>query len=252
MHQEKKRLIILFKIMIPKLSIVIPTYNEEGNIKALLEKTREILKSIPISFELVVVDDNNKDQTRSIVKELQKTNPQIVLIERDNERGLATALMRGYNASQGQYLGAMDADLAHNPEYLPEMIKLLDSNEADFVIGSRYVRGASFKGKPLLNKVASLCGQFLIKIILGLSVKDTSNNYRVFKKEIWEKIKNQLHPDGNIMLTEIVHRASENNFRIREVPIFYIERRLGKSKLSVFKETIKFFKNIWKIKFNKK
>ena len=107
--------------MIPKLSIVIPTYNEEGNIKILLEKTGEILKSVPISFELIVVDDNSKDKTRPIIRELQKTNPQIVLIERDNERGLATTLVRGYNASQGQYLGAMDADLAHNPEYLPEI-----------------------------------------------------------------------------------------------------------------------------------
>lgn len=231
-----------------KLSIVIPTYNEEGNIKTLLETTSEILRSIPVSFELIVVDDNSKDKTRLIVKELQKNNPQIVLIERDNERGLATALIRGYNASQGQYLGAMDADLAHNPEYLPEMIKLIDSDKADFVIGSRYVKGASFTGKPLLNKMASLGGQFLIKIILGLNVKDTSNNYRIFKREIWDKVKNQLHPDGNIMLTEIVYRAYKNNFRITEIPISYIERRMGKSKLSVFKETIKFFKNIRKIK----
>ena len=232
----------------PKLSIVIPTYNEEGNIKTLLETTCKILKGIPISFELIVVDDNSKDQTRPIIRKLQKNNPQIVLIERDNERGLATALVRGYNASKGQYLGAMDADLAHNPEYLPEMIKILDSDKADFIIGSRYVKGASFEGKPLLNRMASLIGQFLIKIILGLNIKDTSNNYRVFKREIWEKIKNQLHPDGNIMLTEIVYRASKNNFRIREIPILYIERRLGKSKLSVAKETSKFFKNIWKIK----
>ena len=233
-----------------KLSIIIPAYNEEGNIKTLLETTDEILQSIPVTFELIVVDDNSKDKTRPIVRELQKINPRITLIERDNERGLATALVRGYNASQGQYLGAMDADLAHNPEYLPKMIGLLDSNKADFIIGSRYAKGATFTGKPLLNKIASLSGQFLIKIILGLNVKDTSNNYRIFKKEIWEKIKNQLHPDGNIMLTEIVYRAYKNNFRIAEIPISYIERRAGKSKLSVFKETVKFFKNIWKIKFN--
>src|SRR3989344_6185855 len=231
-----------------RLSIVIPTYNEQDNIKTLLETTSRVLKAIPISFELIVVDDNSKDQTRPIVRELKKTNPEIILIERDNERGLATALIRGYQASQGQYLGAMDADLAHNPEYLPEMIKILDSGKADFVIGSRYVKGAKFEGKPLLNRMASLVGQFLIKIILGLNVKDTSNNYRVFKREIWEKIKDRLHPDGNIMLTEIVYLAKKNNFRVREVPILYIERRLGKSKLSVFKETGKFFKNIRKIK----
>ncbi len=231
-----------------KLSLVIPTYNEEGNIKTLLETTSRALKSIPISFELIVVDDNSQDQTRPIVKDLQKTNPEIILIERNTERGLATALTRGYQASRGQYLGAMDADLAHDPKYLPEMIRLLDSGQADFVIGSRYIPGAKFEGKPLLNRMASLAGQFLIKIILGLSVKDTSNNYRVFRKNIWEKIKDRLHPEGNIMLTEIVYLAAKNNFRIKEIPILYLERRLGKSKLSVFKETTKFFKNIWKIK----
>ena len=231
-----------------KLSLVIPTYNEEGNIKTLLETTNKILKTIPISFELIVVDDNSKDETRPIVKKLQKTNPEIVLIERNTERGLATALVRGYNTSHGQYLGAMDADLAHDPKYLPEMIKILNSGEADFVIGSRYVKEAEFKGKPILNQMASLIGQFLIKIILKLKIKDTSNNYRIFKRTVWEKIKNQLHPEGNIMLTEIVYLAVKNNFKIKEIPILYIERRIGKSKLSVFKETMKFFKNIWKIK----
>ncbi len=231
-----------------QLSLVIPTYNEEENIKNLLETTSRILKIIPISFELIVVDDGSKDQTRSIGKKLQKDNKEIILIERDKERGLATALIRGYEASQGQYLGAMDADLAHDPKYLLTMINLLNLNQADFIIGSRYVKGAQFKGKPILNLMASIVGQFLVKIILGVKVKDSSNNYRIFKREVWEKIKNQLHSDGNIMLTEIVYRASQNNFRIREIPILYIERRIGKSKLSLFKETIKFFKNIWKIK----
>lgn len=231
-----------------KLSVVIPTYNEEGNIGRLLKLTHEILRSESISHELIVVDDGSKDKTREIIKNLQRNIAEIILIERDNERGLATALIRGYNQARGRYLGSMDADFAHDPKYLPDMIKLLDSGQTDFVIGSRYVRGARFEGKPVLNKLASLTGQWLIKILLGIKVNDTSNNYRVFKKEIWDKIKNRLHPDGNIMITEIAYLAEKNNFKIKEVPIFYIERRLGKSKLSVFKETVKFFKNIWRIK----
>ena len=128
------------------------------------------------------------------------------------------------------------------------MIQLLENGGADFVIGSRYLPGSRFEGKPLINKITSIIGQLVVKLLLNIQVTDTSNNYRIFKKEIWEKIKNKLHPEGNIMITEIVYLAEKNGFRIKEIPIVYIERRHGKSKLSVFKETLRFFKNIWKIK----
>ena len=248
MLPAKKPPILSLKIMEIKLSIVIPTYNEEGNIEQLLKLIREVLLSESISHELIIVDDSSKDKTREIIRTLQKNIPEIVLIERNNERGLATALVRGYNEARGFYLGSMDADLAHDPKYLPAMIHILDKKEADFVIGSRYVQGAKFEGKPIINKLASIMGQLLIKTLLGIKIKDTSNNYRVFRKEIWKRIKDKLHPEGNIMITEIAYLAEKNNFKIKEIPIVYIERRLGKSKLSVAKETSKFFKNIWKIK----
>lgn len=231
-----------------KISIIIPTYNEESNIVVLLKKIHDILTPLGINHELIIVDDASKDQTRARVKELATAKPQIILIERDNERGLASAMVRGYNAAHGEYLGAMDADLAHDPKYLPEMIGLLESNAADLIIGSRYLPESQFLGKPLLNKIASVTGQFVIKLLLGISVNDTSNNYRIFKKEVWEKIKNCLHPDGNIMLTEIVYHVQKNNYRIKEIPIVYQERRAGKSKLNIFTETLRFFKNIIKIK----
>lgn len=234
-----------------KLSIVIPTYNEEENIEKLLRSTHLVLKDCSISHELIIVDDRSNDQTRAIVQKLQKEMPAITLIARDNERGLASALVRGHESSHGTYLGSIDADLAHDPKHLPEMLNILENGEADFVIGSRYVKGAQFIGKPFMNKLASLVGQVLIKIILGIATKDTSNNYRLFRREIWEEIKDKLHPEGNIMITEIVYLAQKRGFRVKEIPIQYIERREGKSKLSIWKETKQFFKNISKIKLGK-
>lgn len=231
-----------------KISIVIPTYNEESNIVILLNNIHDLLSSHKIKHELIVVDDASKDQTRARVKELSQKIPEIILIERNNERGLASAMVKGYNTARGEYLGAMDADLAHDPKYLPEMIGLLDSGSADFIIGSRYLPESQFLGKPLLNRVASIVGQSAIKFLLGVTANDTSNNYRIFRKEIWDKIKNRLHPDGNIMLTEIVYQAQKNNYRLKEIPIIYQERRVGKSKLNIFAETIRFCKNIIKIK----
>ncbi|OGF74053.1 hypothetical protein A3J56_01795 [Candidatus Giovannonibacteria bacterium RIFCSPHIGHO2_02_FULL_46_20] len=231
-----------------KLSLVIPTFNEEGNIEKLLNKTHDVLKNNAITHELIIVDDGSTDQTRAIIRKLQKEVPEIILIPRDNERGLASALVRGYNNARGKYFGSMDADLAHDPKHLPEMLEILEKNKADFVIGSRYIKDAQFTGKPFMNKLASLVGQMLIKIILGVTAKDTSNNYRIFRREIWERIKNNLHPEGNIMITEIVYLAQKNNFRIIEIPIEYVERRVGKSKLSILQETKSFFKNIYRIK----
>ena len=233
-----------------KISIVIPTYNEESNIPTLLQKTHAILKNSGQGHELIVVDDGSKDSTRTKISELQKIIPEIILIERDTERGLASAMIRGYNEAHGEFLGAMDADLAHDPKHLPEMINLLENNQTDFVIGSRYLPESRFEGKPLLNKITSLVGQFLVRIILRIKIKDTSNNYRIFRRAVWNTIKNKLHPDGNIMLTEIVYLATKNNFIIKEIPIMYRERRAGKSKLNILKETTRFFKNIIRIKRN--
>ena len=231
-----------------KISIIIPTYNEESNIVILLNNIHVLLSTHKIDHELIVVDDASKDQTRARVKDLCIKIPEIILIERDNERGLASAMVRGYDTARGGYLGAMDADLAHDPKYLPEMIELLNSDSADFIIGSRYLPESQFLGKPLLNRIASIVGQSAIKFLLGVTANDTSNNYRIFRKEIWDKIKNRLHPDGNIMLTEIVYQAQKNNYKIKEIPIVYQERGIGKSKLNIFAETIRFCKNIIKIK----
>jgi len=233
----------------PELSIVFLTYNEEKNISLILTQTYQVLKRIGITHEFIVVDDASTDRTRAETRQLQGTIPGIRLVERDTERGVATAMVRGYNESRGTYLGTLDADLAHDPEYLPGMIRLLKSGKADFVIGSRYLPGARFIGKPFLNKVASVVGQWVVRIFLRLPVKDTSNNYRIFRREVWETIKNRLHPDGNVMLTEIVYRAHQKGFRIVEIPTLYEERRFGRSKLSVARESYRFFKNILRVKW---
>ncbi len=226
--------------------MVIPTYNEAENIERLLVLTHDILLASGVSHELIVVDDKSADGTREIVKKLQAGISELRMIERDNERGLATALIAGFETARGELLGSMDADLASDPKYLPEMITAIKEN--DFVIGSRYLAGSVFRGKPLLNRLASVVGQFLVRILLNVKVRDTSNNYRIFTRRVWESIRERLHPEGNIMITEIAYLAEKGGFRMKEIPITYIERRQGKSKLSVWKETLRFFRNIQKIK----
>ncbi|MBN2544363.1 MAG: glycosyltransferase [Spirochaetes bacterium] len=233
----------------PKLSIIIPTFNEEENIEKFLTDTNRVLKDNKISHELIVVDDIGKDDTRIIVKNLMKKISEIRLIERDTDTGLTPAMFAGYNSAAGDYLGAMDADLCHNPKYLPEMMKILEKDQADFVIGSRYIKGSRYIGKPFINKLAGLAGKLAIRFLLNLPCKDTSNNFRIFKRKIWTDIKEEIKSSGNIMFVEIIWLAHRKHYRIKEIPTVYIERRFGKSKLNIARETFRFFKNIIKMRF---
>jgi len=235
----------------PKLSIIVPTFNEEENIEKFLTDTNRVLKQNKTSHELIVVDDIGKDDTRIIVKKLMKKIPEIKLIEKDTNTGLTPAMFDGYNYASGEYLGAMDADLCHDPKYLKEMVDILDKDQADFVIGSRYIKGSKYVGKPFLNKLAGKAGKFVIQFILNLPCKDTSNNFRIFKRKIWSDIKGELKSTGNIMFVEIIWLAHRKHYRIKEIPTTYIERRFGKSKLKIARETFRFFKNIIKMRFRK-
>lgn len=227
-----------------KISIIVPTYNEEENIEKFLLNTHGVLKENNITHEIIVVDDIGYDNTRAIVKKLIKEIKEIRLIEKNTDTGLAAAMKDGYNSARGEYLGAMDADLCHDPKYLIEMIKIIDGNEADFVIGSRYLKTSEYIGKPLLNKIVSRVGNFLVRNLFFLPYKDMSNNFRVFKREIWENIKEKIKSKGNTIFLEIIWLAHLKKFRIKEIPTKYIERQFGKSKLKITKEAFRFLKNI--------
>lgn len=238
--------------MSPELSVTIVTYNEKPNIEILIPRVVDVLTKAGINYEIVVVDDSSPDGTADKVREFAKQygEDKIRVIVR-NERGVGTAIKRSYDESRGEYLAAIDADLCHDPKHLPEMLQLIKSGQADFVIGSRYVKGAEFTGKPLLNKLASLVGQVMILLILGLRVKDTSNHFRMMRRDLYLKFADQLHPAGNILITEVLYRAKQLGARIIEIPIIYRERRFGESKLKVWRETKNFFKTIFKIRFGK-
>jgi dolichol-phosphate mannosyltransferase len=198
------------------------------------------------------VDDNSTDGTINVVNNFSKIygNDKINLIVRNNERGVATAIKRSYDESKGIYLAALDADLCHDPKHLPEMLQLIKSGKADLVIGSRYVKGAEFTGKPWINHLASSIGQLVIWIVLGLRIKDTSNHFRMMRRDLYLKFANQLHPTGNVMIVEMLYRAKKLGAKIVEIPIIYRERRFGESKIKVWRETKVFFKTIFNIRFS--
>ncbi|HLD42606.1 MAG TPA: polyprenol monophosphomannose synthase [Candidatus Nanoarchaeia archaeon] len=236
--------------MKPDISIILATYNERGNIELLIPKIQDALNRKNI--EIIVVDDNSPDGTSKIVQNLQKRSKNIRLITRTSEKGLASALLAGFDAAKGDILIAMDSDLAHDPKYLPEMIHDVQKKSIDCIIGSRYLRKSRFIGKPFHKKLASMLGQKLFTSILGLPIRDTTNNFRVFKRSLYRDIRKSLHPQGNVMLAEFLYRAYKKGYIMKEIPILYIERRKGKTKLSLWKETLNFIRMIGVIKYGTK
>lgn len=226
------------------LSVVIPTYKEANNIQLLVPDIENVIRKEGLRGEIVIVDDYSGDGIESVIAELCKTFHNINLIVRNGVRGLASAWHDGMEASRGKKIAIMDADLAHDACYLPQMFHALKNS--DMVIGSRYIKGHQvlMKDKSFLALCASLVGQVVIRIILGIQPTDISHSFRMFKREVFEELRNDLHCDGNMMMVEFTYKAIINSFRVSEIPVIYGERKFGETKLNLSKETINFFKGL--------
>ncbi len=217
--------------------VVVPTYNEAENIKELISS---ILSNLPDSF-IVVVDDNSPDRTAEIVEKVKLIVEKVKLVEhrvhlirRPKKMGYASAVIAGltYAISMGaEFVGHMDADFSHDPKILPYLLKELEKG-ADMVIGSRYILGGKFKGS-IQRKILSLAANFLVRKLLSLPIRDCTSGFRFYRKDAIKKLPlRELKVKGNSFLFLCTAFAFWNKLKISEVPIFFVERRRGRSKLS--------------------
>jgi dolichol-phosphate mannosyltransferase len=211
--------------------VVVPTYNEAENIRELVSS---ILKALPEAF-VVVVDDNSPDGTAEIVGEMSKADNRIHLLRRPGKLGYASAIVTGltYAFSQGaQVLGHMDADFSHDPEMLPKLLSALKEG-FDVAIGSRYIAGGRVEGWSLYRKVLSRGANWLVRVLLGLPVRDCTSGFRLYRREALERLPlNKLRVEGYGFLYLSTALAVWSGLKIAEVPIVFVDRRKGKSKLS--------------------
>jgi len=233
-----------------KVSFVIPTKNEHGNIKRLIRKINEITSKYNILNEILIIDDNSNDGTIEDVKNLMEFQNNIHLIQRKNFSnifpkypkkwkylGIGSAHKIGYNLAKGDLIISMDADLSHPPEKIPNMINLINSGH-DICVGSRYVGGGG-SDKNILNQIVSRLGSLYLSLLLGIKIHDLSNGFRVIRQKIWEKIKNNQYTNDNNFLIESLYYAHKNGAKITESPVFFKEREIGESKTPLLKETLK-------------
>lgn len=212
-----------------KTLIVIPTYNESENIEAIVGRARE---EVPAA-DLLTVDDNSPDGTAGIVKRLSDGDAQVHLLERPLKEGLAAAYIAGFDWALGHgydRIVQMDADFSHDPAYLSQMLAALDTH--DLAIGARYVAGGGTSGWGLLRKVISRGGNIYARTILGLPYHDLTGGFNAWTRQALESIDYRtVRSKGYAFMVELKYRASQAGCRIKEIPIHFINRKLGTSKM---------------------
>ena len=232
-----------------RITVVTPTYNEAEN----LPKLVSALFSLPLDLHVLVVDDNSPDGTGKIAEELAKQHlGRIDVLHRPGKMGLRSAYLNGFQKildGDTQAIVQMDADFSHDPAALVNMAELLKTQ--DVVLGSRYTAGGSVDQQwPIWRKSLSAFGNFYAKTILGLPLHDVTTGYRMWRRETLNQMPfERIQSNGYVFLVEMAYLAHCLEFKIGESPIYFADRRLGKSKMSL-KIQVEAAVRIWQVWWN--
>jgi dolichol-phosphate mannosyltransferase len=228
--------------------VIIPTFNEKENVEKM---TRKVM-SLEGDFHILFVDDASPDGTASIVKQLQtEFSGRVFLEERQGKQGLGTAYIHGFRWALAQgydYIFEMDCDFSHNPDDLERLYAACKEEGADVSIGSRYVRGGKVKNWPWKRILMSYFASVYVRMILWIGIKDTTAGFKCYRRSVLEKINlDGVNFKGYAFQICMKYAAKRHGFKIVEVPIVFIDREFGESKMSpgIFKEA---FFGVWKMR----
>lgn len=222
--------------------VIIPTYNEKENIEAIIRA----VYALPIDFHVLVIDDGSPDGTAKLVKAMMKNEgkDRLFIIERSGKLGLGTAYITGFKWAIKQkydYIFEMDADFSHNPNDLVKLYESLANDDADVSIGSRYVTGVNVVNWPMGRVLMSYFASKYVRTVLGITVHDTTAGFVGYRRQVLETIElDKIRFKGYAFQIEMKFTAYMCGFAIKEVPIIFINRVLGTSKMSggIFSEAL--------------
>lgn len=217
--------------MADKALVIIPTYNESVNIDQIISR---VLEQDP-RIEILVVDDNSPDGTAAIVDEIVSRQPRVHILHRLGKQGLGTAYVAGFKWAlerDYEYVFEMDADFSHDPKHLPEFLRAV--RDADLVLGSRYLRGrVTVVNWPMPRLLLSYFANIYARVVTGLKLYDATGGFKCFRRRVLERIDlASVHSNGYAFQIEMSFRASRLGFRIVEIPIVFVDRLDGTSKMS--------------------
>jgi dolichol-phosphate mannosyltransferase len=220
--------------------VIIPTYKERENIEAIVKS----ISSLPIVFDILIIDDNSPDGTADIVKNLQKSFLNLNLVERPGKMGLGTAYITGFKWALEKgynYIYEMDADFSHDPRDLVKLYKACSEDGADLAIGSRYISGVNVVNWPLSRVLMSYVASIYVRMITGMRIMDTTAGFKCYRKEVLQNIRlDKVKSIGYGFQIEMKFKTWKLGYKIVEVPIIFTDRKLGASKMSggIFNEAL--------------
>lgn len=230
-----------------KYSVILPTYNERENLPILVWLLARTFKENGIDWEVVIVDDNSPDGTQEVAKKLQTLyGDAIVLRPRPGKLGLGTAYVHGLESVTGDFVFIMDADFSHHPEAIPRFIAKQQEGDYDIVTGTRYRGDGGVYGWDLKRKLVSRGANFLATMLLRPNVSDVTGSYRLYKKEVLQKVISETKSKGYVFQMEMIVRARALGYKIAENPISFVDRVYGESKLGG-DEIVQYMNGVWSL-----
>lgn len=232
-----------------KSLIIIPTYNERENLRAMVAAVHEVLPET----HLLVVDDNSPDGTGDVADELAEKDERVHAIHRPGKMGLGTAYVEGFRwgLDRGyELLWEMDCDFSHDPRYLPDLLGAVEDG-ADLAIGSRYVAGGGTDNWGLGRKILSRGGGYYARMVLGVPVNDLTSGFRCYRRTVLETIAlEEVRSEGYAFQIEMAYKTYKAGFHIQEVPIVFVDRRVGQSKMSS-RIVVEAVLGVWRMRFGR-
>lgn len=214
----------------PKALVIIPTYNESQNADRIVS---EVLQQSEM-VEILIVDDNSPDGTADIIKKMMQKNDRIHILERPMKMGLGTAYVAGFKyaiENDFDFIFEMDADFSHNPKEIPIMLSKMD--DCDVLIGSRYIRGVNVVNWPMKRLILSYSANIYTRMVTGMPVHDATAGFKCYRRAVLESINlDSIRSNGYAFQIETNFIAWKKGFRIKEMPIVFVDRRVGASKMN--------------------
>lgn len=231
-----------------KYSVILPTYNERRNLPILIYLLDKTFTAHKLDWEVIIVDDNSPDGTQEIAQKLIDLygSQHIILRPRPGKLGLGTAYVHGLKSVTGDFVIIMDADFSHHPESIPQFIAKQQSQNFDIVTGTRYAGDGGVYGWDFKRKLISRGANFLATVVLRPRVSDLTGSFRLYKTEVLKRIIEVTQSKGYVFQMEMMVRARALGFSVGEVPISFVDRLYGESKLGG-DEIVQYAKGVWNL-----
>ena len=233
-----------------KYSVLLPTYNERENLPLIVWMINKAFTEASLDYEIIVIDDSSPDGTFEVAKELQSIfgASHIILHSRPAKLGLGSAYVAGIGFASGNFVVIMDADMSHHPDAIPTFVAKQEESDYDLVTGTRYASGGGVSGWDLRRKLTSRVANFIADFLLDPGISDLTGSFRLYKKHVLAKLIEQNQSKGYVFQMEMIIRARQNGFSLAEVPITFVDRVYGVSKLGT-NEIIQYLKGLLSLFF---